>query len=119
MLRLKLAKGGSTEDEYEPDGQQDGATRMLHGTQVLLYLLSPWYNTQSVVCADIYVAYLGAAQELIRNGLRFIDVVKTATRRFPKAHLNILELTQRGDFSGLVTMGENCHVRFCLDGPRP
>ena len=53
-----------------------------------------------MVCADIYVALLGAAQELIRNGLRFIGVVKTATRRFPKAHLSIFELTQRRDFSG-------------------
>ena len=69
---------------------------MLHGTRVLLYLLSPWYDTQSVVCADSYFASLGAAQELIRNGLRFIGVVTTATRRFPKAHLSIFELTQRG-----------------------
>ena len=83
MLRLKLVKGGSYE-KHEPDGQQDGATRMLHGTRVLLFLLSPWYNSQSVVCADIYVASLGAAQERMRNGVRFIGVVKTATRRFPK-----------------------------------
>ena len=119
MLRLKLVNGDNN-DEHEPDGEQDGATRMLYGTQVLLYLLLPWYNTESVVCADSNVASLGAAQEqLIRNGLRFIGVVKTATRRFPKAYLSILELTQRGDLNGLVTMDDSYHVRFCLDGPRP
>ena len=118
MLRLKLVNGDNN-DEHERDGEQDGATRMLYGTQVLLYLLLPWYNTESVVCADSNVASLGAAQELIRNELRFIGVVKTATRRFPKAYLSNLELTQRGDFSGFVPMDENCHVRFCLDGPRP
>ena len=30
--RLKLVKGGGNEEGHEPDGQQDGATRMLHGT---------------------------------------------------------------------------------------
>ena len=106
MLRFKLAKGDNNE-EHEPDGEQDGATRMLHGTQVLLHRLSPCYNTQRVVCADSNVASIGAAQELIRNGLRFIGVVKRATRRFPKAYLSIVELTQRGGFSGLVAMNEN------------
>ena len=82
MLRLKLVSGDNN-DEHERDGEQDGATRMLYGTHVLLYLLLPWYNTESVVCADSNVA----AQELIRNGRRFIGVVKTATRRFPKSIL--------------------------------
>ena len=118
MLRLKLVSGDNN-DEHERDGEQDGATRMLYGTHVLLYLLLPWYNTESVVCADSNVASLGAAQELIRNGRRFIGVVETATRRFPKAYLSILELTQRGDLNGLVTIDDSCHVRFRLDGPRP
>ena len=52
MLRLKLVKGGNNEEEHEPYGEQDGVTRMLHGTRVLLFLLSAWYNTQWVVCAD-------------------------------------------------------------------
>ena len=51
ILRLKLAKGDSNEEEHKPDGEQDGARRILHGTQVLMYLLSPWYNTQSAACA--------------------------------------------------------------------
>ena len=79
MLRLKLVKGGGNEEEHEPDGQQDGATRMLHGTRVILYLLSPWYNTQRVVCADSYFASVGAAQERMRNGLRFIAVDSNLT----------------------------------------
>ena len=69
MLRLKLVKGGNNEEEHEPNGEQDGATRMIHGTRVLLFLLSPWYNTQWVVCADCSFASVGAAQELMRNGL--------------------------------------------------
>ena len=69
MLRLKLVKGGNNEEEHEPNGEQDGATRMLHGTRVLLFLLSPWYNTQWVICADSYFASVGAACEMDFNSL--------------------------------------------------
>ena len=50
-------------------------------------------------CVDSYLfTSVGAAKELYRNGLRFIGVVKTATRGFPKAFLASVELNQRGDF---------------------
>ena len=102
-VRLKLVKAGNNKEEHEPDWGK----RMLHGTRVLLYLPSPWDNTQTVLCANSYFASVEAAQELMRNGLRFIGVVKTATRRFPKAYLSNLELTQRGDYTGLVPMEVN------------
>ena len=41
MLRLKLVNGDINEEEHEPDGERDGATRMLYGTHAFLYLLSP------------------------------------------------------------------------------
>ena len=40
-------------------------------------------------------------EELFRNGLCFIGVVKTATRGFPKAFLSSVELANRGDFLAL------------------
>ena len=36
-------------------------------------------------------------------GLRFIGVVKTATKRFPSAKLHSIELQNRGDLKGLLT----------------
>jgi hypothetical protein len=42
-------------------------------------------------------------------GLRFIGVVKTATRRFPMAYLQILELEKRGDPKGLIMRGGDQH----------
>jgi hypothetical protein len=53
------------------------------------------------VCADSYFASVGAAKELFRNGLRFIGVVKTATRGYPKPSLTSVELQNRGDFVAL------------------
>jgi hypothetical protein len=35
------------------------------------------------VCADSYFASVQAAEHLLSMGLKFIGVVKTATRKFP------------------------------------
>jgi hypothetical protein len=98
-----LVKGNIDNDEME----EDLAPTVLHGTQVLLQLTTPWFNSNRIVCADSYFASVGAAQEMIRNGLRFIGVVKTATRRYPKAHLSRIEFTQRGEFQGVVGIDGN------------
>jgi hypothetical protein len=58
-----------------------------------------------IVCADSYFAFVVTAVELKRIGLRFIGVVKSATRRYPMAYLSQLEMTSRGEWKGLVTNG--------------
>jgi hypothetical protein len=40
-------------------------------------------------------------------GFCFIGVVKTATRGYPKTYIEALELSNRGDYEGVVTLGEN------------
>ena len=40
-------------------------------------------------------------------GLRFIGVVKTATRQFPMSYLSQLELTKHDDTKGLLSHGPN------------
>ena len=55
-----------------------------------------------IVCADSYFASLTAAEELWNHGLRFIGVIKTATRKFPMAYLSNIESQNRGDMSGLL-----------------
>ena len=40
---------------------------------------------------------------MYRNGLRFIGVVKTATKGFPKIYLTNVELHPRGDFLALAS----------------
>jgi hypothetical protein len=98
MLRLKLVKTAEEEGaniEEEDDG-------LLHGTAVLEQLVMPWAMTNRIVCADSYFASVGACEEMARIGLRFMGVVKTATRRFPQAYLSALKLVERSDWSGLI-----------------
>ena len=71
------------------------------------YLTLPWANSQRGVCADSYFASVSSAEEMMRLGLRFIGVVKTATKKFPMAYLSSLELTQgRGQCEGVVLKGD-------------
>jgi hypothetical protein len=84
MLQLKLVKGadlpGSEEEQF---GKNDET--LLHGTNVLKHVVSPWFGSNRIVCADSYFASGGAAKELFHNGLRFIGlVVKTASLGYPK-----------------------------------
>ena len=99
MVRLKLVKTSTEEaaDSITEDGQGH-----LHGTQVLLSLILPQANSDRVVCADSYFASVGAAETLKRIGLRFIGVVKTATKRFPMKHLSQIELENGGDRRELI-----------------
>lgn len=98
MLRLRLVK---TAAEEALNGERHRET--LHGTMILKYLVQPWTMSDRIVCADSYFASVVAAEELMRVGLQFIGVIKTATRRYPMNYLSNKELHQQGDQSGLVT----------------
>jgi Transposase IS4 len=101
MLRLKLVKGVNLPGVDEENFADNNDRSLLHGTQVLKHVVSPWFGSNRIVCADSYFASVGAAKELFRLGLRFIGVVKTATRGFPKTYLTGVELNNRGDFLAL------------------
>jgi hypothetical protein len=92
MLHLKLVEGMDLTE-----------TSLLHRTKVLKHVVLPWFGSNRTVSADSYFALVGAAKELYRNGLRFIGVVKTATKGFPKKYLINVELHQRGIFLGLAS----------------
>ena len=63
----------------------------------------PWANTDRIVCADSYFAAVSAAEELWERGLRFIGVIKTATRKFLMAYLSNIEFQNWGDMSSFST----------------
>jgi hypothetical protein len=97
--KIQYLVGGEDNDE-----QPNNKSSLLHCTQVLKTVISPWFGSNCiVVCANSYLASVGAAKELNRNGQYFIGVVKTATRGFPKRFLTSVELNQRGDFFVLVS----------------
>jgi hypothetical protein len=108
MMQLKLVETAESEALHAVEGE-DG---LLHGTVILKRLLEPWAGQgDRVVCADSYFASVGAAEELEKMGLGFIGVVKTATRRFPQAHLSAIELHNRGDFRGVYTKDANGNTK--------
>jgi hypothetical protein len=107
MIRLRLVK--SSGEEASEDEEETG---VLHGTQVLRSLVLPWSNSNRIICGDSYFASVGACEEMNRIGLQFIGVVKQATKRFPMGYLSNLELSNRGDFKGLVSKKEDGTTDF-------
>ena len=101
MLRLRLVKSQEDNENLQQDDELN------HGTNILLDLLRPWYNTDRVVCADSYFASVQTAEELLQHGLRFIGVVKTATRKYPMRFLSEFELQRHGDYKGVFMKDGN------------
>ena len=101
MIRLKIVK--TAEEENASAVTDDDSNN--HGTNVLKFLAEPWVRTDRCVCADSYFASVNAVTVMRMIGLRFIGVVKTATKKFPMSYLSNLELVQCGDYKGLVARG--------------
>ena len=57
------------------------------------------------VCANSYFLSVNTVTVMRTMSLRFIGVVKTATKKFPMSYLSDLELVQCGDYKGLVARG--------------
>jgi Transposase IS4 len=108
MMRLKLVK---TADENRAAAairaaespQLESSESIPHSAAILRELVLPWIHTDRIVCADSYFASVPAAKLMSCNGMRFIGVVKTATRNFPMRYLASVELNHRGDRKGLVS----------------
>jgi hypothetical protein len=81
MMRLKLVKTMEEQNMQIEPGDNDGLN---NGTSMLKYLVLPWARTDKIVCVNSYFASVGTLKELKQIGLRFIGVVKTATRQFPQ-----------------------------------
>jgi Transposase IS4 len=79
------------ESELKSDGD------FLHGTAVLIRLVSPWAGSGRIVTADSYFSSVEAALRLRDLGLKYVRLMKTAIRQFPKAYLGQQTLQNRGD----------------------
>jgi len=92
MLQLSIVTTAEHRQQTAT-GDDDG---LPHGTAVLRKLVAEWAGSRRVVCADSYFASVTAAQQLPGMGLRFIGVIKTATRGFPMSSLSTIPLEARG-----------------------
>jgi hypothetical protein len=102
MIRLKLVKSAEEIAAAEAEGEQ-GPEGIAHGTKICKELVEPWRRSDRVVCADSYFASVSTAMELREIGLRFIGVVKTATKKFPMAYLSGLRMNDRGERRGVIS----------------
>ena len=112
MLRLKIVKSVDSADEAGREEDQDSG--LIHGCVVLKELVQPWFNSGRIVCADSYFASVSTAKEMLRLGLRFIGVVKTATKQFPMEYLSHLELATRGLWKGVVHRQDGQDVLYAF-----
>ena len=56
---------------------------MAHGMAILKFLTLSWSNSQRDVFTDLYFTSVSSVDEMMKiAGLRFIAVVKTATKHF-------------------------------------
>ena len=101
MIQLKIVKTTAKEERGEVE---DGIN---HGTKVLADLVKPWAHTSRIVCADSYFSSKQSSDYLQKMGLRFIGVVKTATKGYPMGYLSKIELHQRGEHHGVVSYDGN------------
>ena len=69
--------------------------------------MADWFVSNAIFCEGSYFASVGAVKELYWNGLRFIGVVKTASRGFPTAFPTSVELDQCGDSFTLASDSAN------------
>jgi hypothetical protein len=114
LMRLMIVKSA----KEESTSVQEVAPGLLHGTAVMIGLVSPWQHTNRIFCADSYFASVPAASELLDIGLKFIGVVKSATRGYPMDYLSQIEFAGQGnwegihhrDVSGYVNMMAYCWV---------
>lgn len=111
MIRLKLVKTAEEEARHislmdeAATGEVMSDQGLLHGAKVMRDLLMPWMHSDRIVCGDSYFASVPAATMMMRYGMRFIGVVKSATRQYPMSFLSQVELNNRGDRKGMVTRG--------------
>ena len=96
ITQLKIFKTSS--EEFYSTEKHDG---LLHGTKVMLNIFQPWLNKQRcVVSADSYFYSVQACDELKKRVLRFIGVVKTATRGFCMENFPDNDISRRGLWKG-------------------
>ena len=61
---------------------------MLHRTKVVKELIEPWIYSGRLVYGDMYFASFGCVEVIVRVGMQFIGVVKTATKNILMGYLS-------------------------------
>ena len=90
MLRLLFVK----DEKYSDIHTQENNKGLDHRTAILKYLTLPWANSERGVCADSYFSSVSSAEDMMLLGLRFIEVVKTVTKKSRMNYISGIELAE-------------------------
>eukprot|EP00170_Pyropia_yezoensis_P002952 contig_12388_g2959 len=96
MLNLKVVTSAQHQLEADSAGGTGEDDTLPHGAVVLKRLAAQWAGSKRNICADSYFASVAGAMLLLSMGLRFVGVIKTATRGYPMAALSVIPVAARG-----------------------
>lgn len=103
FVEIQEGKEAMSDLEYCGPGVPAGTAFMLRATKA-------WHGTGRVVLGDSAFASVTTAIALRKAGLFFTGLVKTATKFFPKAALNLLPLPNRGDTGTLTAVKDGVEL---------
>ena len=83
MLSILFVKNEQDYDLHTHENNEG----LAHVINPLKYFTLTWANSERGVCADYYSASVSSAEDMIRLGLQFIEVVKTDTKTSPMNYL--------------------------------
>ncbi len=108
LICLKVVKSTNEEKAIEKDLDLDPKEAAYgKGTRVLLELMKTWLGSNRLVTADAYFASTEAALALKERDINFIGNAKQCNAAFPKAYLDTLILSKRGDCHVLASINED------------
>jgi len=90
MLNLSIVTTAEPCNDTATGDEED----LQHGTNVVKKLEVPWAGTKRVVCAEPSFA---SGKQMLSMFVRFIGVVKTATKGYPMGTSSVLSLEERGE----------------------
>ena len=85
---------------------------MFHTVQPCASAIRAWSGSGGIACADSFFASVTAAERLLEMDLKFIGVIKNATRRYPIKFLFSKELSCRGRSVCMVNKFRDRSVKF-------
>ena len=89
FIRFKIVKGVT---DY---GNNYSGNDLLYGKKLLLHLVKFWCNTNWLDSEYFDFEFVSESELMVRNGFKFVGVIKTDTRKFPLAHLSRIEIVNR------------------------
>ena len=108
LIYLKVVKSADKEKVIKKDLDLDPEEAAYgKGTRVLLDLMKTWLGSNRLVTEDAYFASTEVALALKERDINFIGNVKQCNSAFPKAYLDTLILSKRGDRHVLASISKD------------